>query len=202
MSTRIFLVRHGRTALNAQGRFRGRRDVPLDERGLVDAAEASRRLAGIALAAVYTSPLLRTRQTAEAVAATSGASVVVEPDLVDLDHGRWEGLTLEEAAALDPEAFERFRADPRAAEAPGGEPLDEVERRMVAALERIGARYPGGACAAVSHEIPIRLAIAHLAGVHGPAVWELPVPTGSVTELRFEDGTLALVSEDHGGAAR
>lgn len=200
MTTRIFLVRHGRTALNAQGRFRGRRDVPLDEQGLADAAEAARRLARVRLVAVYTSPLLRTRQTAEAVAGPSGAPVVVEPDLIDLDHGRWEGLTPEEAAALDADAFERFRADPRAAEAPGGERLAEVERRVLAALARIGARHRSEACAAVSHEIPIRLAIAHLADVRGPAVWDLPVGTGSVTELRFEDGALTLAAADLGGA--
>lgn len=199
MTTRIFLVRHGRTALNAQGRFRGRRDVPLDEQGLADAAEAARRLARVRLAAVYTSPLLRTRQTAEAVAASSGAPIVVEPDLIDLDHGRWEGLTPGEAAALDPDAFERFRSDPRAAEAPDGERLAEGEARVLATLWRIGARHPGGACAAVSHEIPIRLAIAHLADVRGPAVWDLPVATGSVTELRFEDGALTLAAADPGG---
>jgi len=202
MSARIFLVRHGRTTLNAQGRFRGLRDVPLDEQGLADAAGAARRLADVPLAAVYTSPLLRTRQTAEAVAAPSGAPVLVEPDLVDLDHGRWEGLTPEEAAALDAEAFERFRADPRTAEAPGGERLADVERRVLAALRRIGERHPGAACAAVSHEIPIRLVVAPLADVRGPAVWELPVPTGSVTELRFAGGTLALAGGDPEGAGR
>jgi broad specificity phosphatase PhoE len=202
MITRIFLVRHGRTALNAQGRFRGRRDVPLDEQGLADAAEAARRLTAVALVAVYTSPLLRTRQTAEAVAAPSGAPVLVEPDLIDLDHGRWEGLTPEEAAAQDAAAFQRFRTDPCAAEAPGGERLADVEARILAALRRIGARHPGAACAAVSHEIPIRLAIAHLSDVRGPAVWELPVATGSVTELRFEDGALALASPGRGGTGR
>ncbi len=200
MSTRIFLVRHGRTTLNAEGRYRGRRDVPLDEQGLADAEAAARRLAGVRLAAVYASPLRRTMQTAEAVAAPSGAPIEVEPDLVDLDHGRWEALTPEEAAARDPEAFALFQEDPRRAEAPGGERLADVERRVVAALERIGARHPGAACAAVSHEIPIRLALAHLVDLRGREVWEVPVPTGAVIELRFEDGALTLAARPRGGA--
>ncbi len=191
MSTTIHLVRHGRTTLNAQGRFRGRNDVPLDDRGLADAAEAARALAGSGIVAVHASPLLRTRQTAEAVARATDAPIEIEPDLIDLHHGRWEGLTPDEAAAVDPEAFDRFRRDPRRAAAPGGERLGDVERRVVEALARIGARYEGRACAAVSHEIPIRLVIARLSGLDGPDVWAFDLPTGSITELRF-DGELAL----------
>lgn len=196
MTTAIFLVRHGRTPLNAEGRFRGLRDVPLDEQGLADAERAARRLAGVGLVAVATSPLRRTRQTAEIIAAATGAPIEVEPDLIDLDHGRWEALTAEEAAALDPEAFQRFREDPRAAEAPGGERLADVERRVLAALRRVGERHDGAACAAVSHEIPIRLAVADLLGVHGAAVWHLVVPTGAVVELRYEAGRLDLVEPE------
>jgi probable phosphoglycerate mutase len=192
MSTTIHLVRHGRTALNAQGRFRGRNDVPLDDRGFVDAAEAAHALVGSGIATAYASPLLRTRQTAEFVARASNARVELEPDLVDLDHGRWEGLTAEEAAASDPEAFERFRRDPRNAEAPGGERLGDVERRVLAVLERVGAEHDGGACAAVSHEIPIRLVVASLAALEGPAMWGFDLPTGSITEIRL-DGGLTLV---------
>lgn len=188
MSTTIYLVRHGRTALNAEGRFRGRRDVPLDDRGFVDAAEAAHALVGSGLEVVYTSPLLRTRRTARFVARWSNARVRPEPDLIDLDHGAWEGLTPDEAAARDPEAFGRFRREPRTAETPGGERLPDVERRMLAALERIGAEHDGGACAAVSHEIPIRLVVASLGGLVGSAVWEFDLPTGSITELILDDG--------------
>jgi broad specificity phosphatase PhoE len=200
VSTSIYLVRHGRTALNAQGRFRGRQDVPLDDRGFVDAAGAARALADVKLAAVYTSPLLRTRQTAEFVAGPSSARVIEEPDLIDLDHGRWEALTAEEAAALDPAAFDRFRSDPRNAEPPSGERMADVERRVLAALTRIGRRHDGSAVAAVSHEIPIRLVIANLAGIDGSAFWAFALPTGAVTELRFERDRLELVGEAPTGA--
>jgi probable phosphoglycerate mutase len=197
MSTTIYLVRHGRTALNAQGRFRGRQDPPLDDRGFVDAAEAAHALGGAGIEAVYASPLLRTRQTAEFIAQASNTGIVPEPDLLDLDHGSWEGLTSEEASARDPEAFARFRSDPRNAAAPGGERLLDVEQRVVAALERIGARHDGAVCAAVSHEIPIRLVIAHVADLAGSAMWEFDLPTGSVTRLGW-DGFLTLVDRQGG----
>lgn len=195
MSGTIYLVRHGQTALNAEGRFRGRRDVPLNERGFVQAADASHELVGKGVKAVYTSPLLRTVQTAQSVAQACGGRIMKLDDLIDLDHGRWEGLTPEEAAERDPDEFRRFRQDPRNAAAPGGEQMADVEARVIAALTSIAARHEGESVAAVSHEIPIRLAIAALAGIDGPPFWNVRVHTGSVTRLRHEAGTLTLVDE-------
>jgi broad specificity phosphatase PhoE len=195
VSGTIFLVRHGQTALNAEGRFRGRRDVPLDELGLEQAAGAGRELSGAGIGAVYASPLLRTVQTAQAVADASGVSVTPLEDLIDLDHGRWEALTAEEAAERDPEEFRRFREDPRSSTAPGGEHLADVEARLLSVLGSLAARHDGEPVVAVSHEIPIRLVIAALAGIDGPAFWEVVVPTGSVTRIDHEAGSLTLADD-------
>lgn len=121
MSGTIFLVRHGQTALNAEGRFRGRRDVPLDDCGFVQAADASHQLVRSGVKVVYTSPLLRCVQTADFLAQACGARIIKTEDLIDLDHGTWEGLTADEAAGRDPEVSDRFRRNPRNAAAPGGE---------------------------------------------------------------------------------
>jgi len=82
MSATIYLVRHGRTALNAQGRFRGRQNPPLDDQGYLDAAAPARALMGTGIEAVYASPLRRTMQTAEFVARAANARVHPEPDLI------------------------------------------------------------------------------------------------------------------------
>lgn len=193
MSATIYLVRHGRTALNAQGRFRGRQDPPLDDQGYLDAAAAARALMGTGIEAVYASPLRRTMQTAEFVARAANARVHPEQDLIDLDHGRWEGLTAEEATAVDADAFRVFREDPRDARAPEGERLQDVEGRVLGALRRIGEAHEGASVAAVSHEIPIRLAIAAVSGLEGPAMWGIELPTGGAYELDLTDGTPSLV---------
>jgi broad specificity phosphatase PhoE len=190
----IHLVRHGRTALNAQGRFRGRQNPPLDERGLVEVSETAHRLAHMRLAAVYASPLLRTLQTAEFIAGPSSTRVITTPELIDLDHGRWEGLTPQEAAAMDPDEFARFRASPREARPPGGEPMSSAESRILSVLTEIGARHVGRHVAAVTHEIPIRLATAHLARIQDSKFWDATIPTGGVLELRFSEGVLDLVT--------
>ncbi len=192
--TEIFLVRHGRTALNAQGRFRGRQDVPLDDVGREQAREAARRLRGVSIAAVYAGPLLRTIQTAEPIAEGAGVEVAVEPALVDLDYGSWETLTEQEAEVLTPQAFRLFRDDLPHAVAPDGESLSAVEARVLHALRTIGELHPAASVIAVSHDVPIMLVVARLAGVEGLGIWtDARVATGSITKLAFSDGELSLV---------
>jgi broad specificity phosphatase PhoE len=192
--TTVFLVRHGQTALNARGRFRGRRDPPLDERGRLEAEDVARRL-GDDLEAVFTSPLLRAAQTAEHIARAARVGVITLPQLVDADYGSWEGMTQDEARAADPDAYDRFVHRPREAAMPGGESMAAVERRILDALAWAADTHPGGSVAAVSHEIPIRLVIARLAGTEGSAFWDVSLPTGAVVRLYWERGTFHLLDE-------
>jgi broad specificity phosphatase PhoE len=145
--------------------------------------------------AVYTSPLLRTVQTAEFIAHACGVRIIKTDDLIDLDHGSWEGLTADEAAERDPEAFDRFRRSPRNTTAPGGERMADVEARVLAALRSMADRHEGDSIAAVSHEIPIRLVVASLAGIDSEAFWDVVVPTGSVTRIGHVADGLTLLDE-------
>jgi ribonuclease H / adenosylcobalamin/alpha-ribazole phosphatase len=187
-ATTIYVVRHGRTTLNAQGRFRGLADPPMDETGLAEAEAVAARItarpdAFRPLAAIATSRLVRARQTAEAIGLAAGREPFVLDELIDLDHGRWQGLTPDEARALDPDEYRRFRRDPRSASAPGGEALADVEARMRSAIRSLATRYPGEEMVAVSHEMPIRLLVSGLRGLDGSQVWEFDLPTASVTTL-------------------
>ena len=91
----VFLIRHGRTALNAQRTFRGHLDAPLDKRGKEQAELTGKLLAEIDLNAIYTSPLKRAVQTAEAISRyqKNGVKVLPQPGLMDLSYGQWEGKT-------------------------------------------------------------------------------------------------------------
>ncbi len=187
-ATTIYVVRHGRTTLNAQGRFRGLADPPLDEIGLAEADAVAALIAAgpnahRPLAAIATSRLVRARQTAEAIGLAAGREPFVLDELLDLDHGHWQGLTPDEAQALDPDEYQLFRRDPRSATAPGGEAMADVEARMRSAMRSLATRYPGEEMVAVSHEIPIRLLVSGLRGLDGPQVWEFDLPTASVTTL-------------------
>lgn len=182
----MHLVRHGRTALNAEGRYRGRLDPPLDDVGRAQADEAAASLAGAPLVAVLASPLVRATETARPIAA--GHDLAVEPlvAVTDLDHGRWTGLTPVEAEALDPDGFALFREDPLACVPPGGEPVAELAARMREAMRVLAAGFPGADVVVVTHEIPIRVLLASILALEGSRPWELDVPTGSIAELRID----------------
>jgi len=180
-ATRIHLVRHGTTLLNRQNRYRGRRDVPLDQGGWLDAWSAAATLEHEGVTAIYSSPLRRARDTARIVGDVTGIAEVVDlPGLVNLDYGDWEGLTSDEAAAHDPEAYARYQSCTPDAACPGGEGLAIAARRVTLALQSLAALHPGGDVAAVSHAAMVRLAIV-AAGAAEPAQWRTTLPNGSIT---------------------
>jgi broad specificity phosphatase PhoE len=192
-ATTVHVVRHGRTTLNAEGRYRGRLDPHLDDVGRAQADEAAASLAGAPLVAVLASPLVRASETARPIAA--GHDLAVEPfaAVTDLDHGRWTGLTPAEAEALDPEAFARLRSDPFSCKPPGGEPVAELTARMREAIRTVADRFPGGDVVVVTHEIPIRVLLASILALEGSRLWELDVPTGSIAGLLVDEDAVSVL---------
>jgi broad specificity phosphatase PhoE len=187
----LYLVRHGTTTLNP---YRGRRDVPLDAQGYHDAIAAASDLAHAGLSAVYAGPLRRTIATAQIIAEMAGVpDVRILNDLNNLDYGTWEGLTAEEAAMLDPQAFALYRSAPARAVCPMGERLSDAQRRIIAALQLIGARHAGQTVAAVTHAVMIRLVLMRLNHVEDEN-WRLAVRQDAVTELWLRAGDMRLVS--------
>jgi broad specificity phosphatase PhoE len=194
LTCRLYLVRHGTTTLNVENRYRGRRDIPLDAQGYQDAVDAARRLTGAGLTSVYTGPLRRTIATAQIIADEHRVpDLRILHGLNNVDYGAWEGMTAEEAAIYDPEAFSLYQGSPRLAICPQGERLMDAQRRMLEAVHLIGSRHPGEAVAAVTHAVMIRLVLMELTGGDG-GTWRQPVRRGSVTEFVVEDGTIRLAT--------
>ena len=163
--TRLFIARHGATRLSAHGRFAGAVAVGLSEEGRQQAARLAERLRHAGLAAVYTSPVSRALETARAVAEACGVPLAAHDGLREVDHGRWEGLTRDEAAARYPEEYAAWRADPFARAARGGESGADVLRRALPAVREIVARHPGERVLVVSHRAAIRLVLGALLGL-------------------------------------
>ena len=142
MAGTVTLVRHGQTERSARMAYSGQLDVPLTSLGREQALRCAERLAGAGagVAAVYTSPLLRARDTAEAIAAATGAPLIVEDRLIEVDYGPFEGLDREGARAKYGRAFEDWRADPFGSPVPGMEPLPAaLERASSATAEALAA---------------------------------------------------------------
>jgi broad specificity phosphatase PhoE len=188
----LYLVRHGTTTMNVENRYRGRRDVPLDAQGYQDAVDAARQLSNVGLVAVYTGPLRRTIATAQIIADEARVpDLRILHGLNNVDYGAWEGMTAAEAERYDPEAFARYRSSPGSAVCPIGERLRDAQERVVAALALIGSRHPGETVAAVTHAVMIRLVVARLSGIDGPA-WRIPVGRGSLTMFEASADSIRL----------
>lgn len=131
---RVYLARHGQTAYNLEGRFQGQLPVPLDDTGRAQALELAERAVAHEFAALWCSPLLRARQTADAVAKRIGLEPREDPRLMETDAGDWTDCTFAEIHQRHPREFARFiDGDPLFA-FPGGESFAQQGVRVAAAL--------------------------------------------------------------------
>jgi probable phosphoglycerate mutase len=190
-ATRLVLVRHGSTAHSAEKRFSGRNDLPLNDVGRQQAAALAVRSYG-EVAAVVSSPLLRTVQTAEAIAAPLGLPVETVDDLVETDFGQWEGLTFAEARAQYPAELDAWLASPDVAP-PGGESFAAVARRVRRGRESVLAAHPTSTVVVVSHVTPIKTLVRLTLDAPPSAMFRLHLDTASVSIVDyFADGNSSV----------
>jgi phosphoserine phosphatase len=142
--TRILMVRHGHVEGIEPPRFRGRRELPLTERGQRQAAATAAWIAASAkVAAVWTSPVQRCVATGRAIAEATGAPARVVEALNDLDYGDWTWLTHDAARAADPDLYARWYSAPASVRFPGGESLQDLVLRAGDALRLAAAEGVG-----------------------------------------------------------
>jgi probable phosphoglycerate mutase len=190
-ATTLVLVRHAVTAQTGpllSGRAPG---IDLSEKGVDQAQAVAARLAVLPVRAVYTSPIERTRQTAEHIAAHHGLEVRELPGVIEADYGEWTGGTIAELAKTD--LWRTVQIVPSRARFPGGESISEMQSRMVTALEEVITAHPGELIVVVSHADPIKAAIAHFSGVHLDLFQRVIVSPASVTVFELGPFGAALV---------
>ncbi len=187
----VLLVRHGRTTANAAGVLAGRAPgVSLDEVGQSQAADLARRLTGVALAAVVSSPLERCVETAQAITASSGRGLEVDERLAEADYGEWTSRPLKELART--KLWRVVQDHPSAAVFPGetGESMAGVAARAIEAVrehDRRVAESAGhdAAWVAVSHGDVIKAVLADALGMHLDHFQRIGVDPCSVSIVRF-----------------
>ncbi|ALG07138.1 histidine phosphatase family protein [Kibdelosporangium phytohabitans] len=177
----IYLARHGQTAYNQTRRFQGQTEVPLDETGQRQAKELAVTVADLGLVALWSSPLTRARQTAEAVSAHIGVPIRFDPRLMETDTGVWTDRLYDELAAADPGAFHGWVSGAEDFGFDGGETYAEQGDRVMAALVEI-ERGPRPALV-VCHGMVMRLALTRRAGAADAWSSSETIPNTAVIEL-------------------
>lgn len=193
----LYLVRHGATANNRAKppRLQGRRtDPPLSEEGLAQARQTGRFLADSPLDAVFSSPLRRARQTAEAIAEAHGLAVEAVDDLIEVDVGDWEGRAWEEIERTDPEAYRGFMTDATVHPYLGGENLVTVLERAKPAFERLMEENQGRRIVAVAHNVVNRAYLTELVGIPLARYRSIPQDNCGLNLLRYRRGRVKAVT--------
>lgn len=183
--TTVLLIRHGATPTTGRvlpGRAGG---LGLSAAGHEQAESAAERLRSVKVAAVYASPLRRTRETAAPIAAATGNAVLVDRGLIELDVGDWTGRKLRDLARL--KAWRSVQRYPSGFTFPNGESFTEMASRITTTLRRLASAHPGQTIVAVSHADPIRAAVSEAMGAHLDLFQRVMVGPCSISSLVFTD---------------
>ena len=188
--TILYLIRHGETGGNFEGRFQGIVDNPLNESGIRQAQMLGMAFSLSQVDVLYTSPLLRARQTAEIIAQMHGLqklTPIVEPGLTELNGGELEGRRFSELREKYPEVIDAMFHRPAALECPGGESMREVSERIVQTIDRLVEQNRGKVIVAVSHGIIISSYIHFASGKPFEEMSNCMVANASVSKFLFNE---------------
>ena len=184
---RLVLWRHGQTTYNAEHRFQGQRDVPLNALGRAQAQRAARHLATLSPAQIWSSDLVRASETAGYLAELTRLKIRLEKDLRERHGGVWEGLTTQEIR-------ERYPDDLAAWQPPGGETSEFVAERTAAALARIADQSePGSLVVVVGHGASLTWGMSRLLGLDDRVTGGMGNCCWSLVSCRMEGGRWRLL---------
>lgn len=194
--TVLYLIRHGETGGNSEGRFQGIIDNPLNFSGINQAQMLGMAFSLSKIDLLYTSPLLRAKQTAEIIASMHGMeklTPIVEPGLIELNGGLLEGRRFSELAEEYPEVIEAMNWHPAALECPQGESMRDVSERIVGTVNRLVRENKGKVILAVSHGIIISSYIHAVSGKPFEEMSNGMVANASVSKFLFNDDMIACM---------
>lgn len=190
----LILVRHGETENQISNRYIGLTDVPLSERGKRQALSLARTFAREKPDAVYTSPLLRAKNTAAPIAKSLFVSPVEVAELCDRSYGVWENMTIEEIQDKFPDEYREWYQNWMDYEIPQGESVLQVVERNAIAVRRILESHEKGKIVIVTHEECIRNILALLFDMNVEGAWHFQVNHAGICRLKVDEYGFAVMT--------
>ena len=181
----IFLVRHGETKLNKASVFRGHLDIELNETGLRQAAAAGERFKEISIDKIYSSPLQRALQTAEAIASHHKLEIERREEFNDMNLGIWEGMEKAAVAEKYPDQWDLWVNNPTELKIPNGETLNDVSTRAFSGLSKIVSEDSHDKIVIVTHRIICKLLILNIFGIGLNGFWKIHQDTCCINLFKF-----------------
>ena len=165
MSSVLYLTRHGESESSRADLYYGRSSSPVIPEGREHVELLALRLSKIPIAAVYCSPIERCLQAATSIAQTHNLKPVSIKELVEIDHGKWEGLTRAQVNELSPETYRLWQMDPASNSPEGGESGYAVASRAVPKVIRLVRSHPGESVVVMAHNTVNRILLCHFLGL-------------------------------------
>ncbi len=194
MNTTVLLVRHGQTNSNITGFYMGWSDEDLNEVGYTQARRLSSRLARLPIASVSTSPLRRTYTTATILTKPHNLKPKVLDELIEIQFGDWQGLHMDDIQQKWPELWQQSRTDPSEMTMPNGESFLQVTERAIRAFEKVVQAHRGKQVAIVTHDVVIRVLVAHILGVSNSIYRRFEIVNTSLSVIRVMNSSSHLIA--------
>ena len=181
---KLYIIRHGQTDWNVEGKIQGRQDIPLNAAGRSQAEMLAKGMEKRPVTAIYSSPQIRAMETAETLARAQGMAVIPVPELAEIGYGDWEGRTASDILAKERKLYEEWWQHPATVAPPGGETLNQVDERCRQAWDMIRSGMKGDT-AVVAHGGTLAHFIVHL--LEGqPEAKEIVVSNASITTMDYD----------------
>ena len=181
--TRLLLVRHGETKLNAQKRFQGRLDEPLNQHGQLQAQALGNHLAQETIDLVFCSDLLRAHETALAIISGRNLALSLDVGLREMNFGIWEGLTYSEIEQQAPEKIAEWQENMMETAPPGGESLGQFADRIDKSMTIITHGYPDKNILLVAHGGVLQVILCQALGLSPEKYWQFHISLASLSEI-------------------
>jgi len=190
---KLFLVRHAESEWNPVGRYQGLLDPELSERGRIQAKLLASAFEKEKIDVIYSSPLKRTYQTATEIASKHNLEVIKEKRIIEIDHGVWSGMLVDEVKEKYPEDFRRWLEEPHKVKFEGGESLEEVHERVREFLKFVKENHQNQTVLAVSHTVPIRAMLCALLDIDLSKFWAFGCDNASYTLVHMQEERNVIV---------
>ena len=194
MTTTIQMVRHGQTEANITGFCSGRSGIDLNETGYQQVRRLAARLAKTPITALYTSPLLRTRNTAAIIAEPHRLKLTELEEFIEIDLGDWTGKYFSEIGQEWPVLWQQWVTDPLEVTVPNGENLARITERALKGLEKVAAAHRDNDVLVVTHDIIIKVLVIHTLDTTNRIYRHFDISNASLSTIRYQKNRPRLVT--------
>ncbi|MBW1973132.1 MAG: hypothetical protein DRG20_04490 [Deltaproteobacteria bacterium] len=190
--TRIYIVRHGNTLWNKDKIFRGHKDIPLDETGKEEAKKVADVMSEIKIDKIFSSPLLRAKETADIIAKPHNLDVEKENAFIDISFGEWQGISLNKVKEKWPKLYDKWLNEPDKVKFPKGDRLEDVLKRSVGKIKDLVNIYSDKNLLIVSHRVVNKVMILGCLGIDLSHFWQIGQDTCAINLILYNGNSFIL----------